>query len=154
VTEEAVTFMEGLMKLISVLAVAGIFLLSPVCPGTYAAENLNKVPAAGKAPLTRATDPAHPVATTLLCPETVSVSDIVIRTHDMPGFVSGTVGNVPITFVYESTGRLSGTQCFCQYKNGDIRASIQADMLGYHSCNVAVVPKPGGGTATGILLYR
>ncbi|TAN38067.1 MAG: hypothetical protein EPN25_14565 [Nitrospirae bacterium] len=142
------------MKRIWVLAATGIFLLGLAGSGLHAAESLNKVPAVNKPPATRAADLKRPAPTTLLCPDTITVMDITTKTSEMPGFTGTTVGNVPTTFVYESTGRASATQCFCQYKNGDIRASIHADMLGYHSCNVSVVPKPGGGTATGILLYR
>ncbi len=75
----------------------------------------------------------------LPCPQTVTSSVKIDAWHIKPvppGFVGAGGGNTEVVFNLKTYGRSSGTQCYCEYKTGDVQLRIYADMTGYVSCNI------------------
>ncbi len=89
------------------------------------------------------------------CPDSLLIDNIPTEPQDLDGFIGVPLGNIPAKFTFSKVGRSSSTDCYCEYKLGDLKARIKADMTGYGSCTVGYIPKPGtNAQVEGIILYK
>lgn len=82
------------------------------------------------------------------CAETITVDNIPIHPENIspvPGFVGVKTGNEPATFTFLKTGKNSDTDCYCEYRLGELIAQMRIELGEYTKCNAGYYDKPGNG---------